>query len=151
MGLHHQKQAFSPRRIIRLQALSVAAPSVPVAPADLSSHTCIRSRLPSGAIYRWEFEKCGEQMAIDVEGALTVDNHNVMRDAAVRGLGPAYMTEWLVQEDIAQARLIRVLSDWTPSLPGLRVYYPDHRHVPAGLHAFIGIVREAIAPTKRAR
>jgi DNA-binding transcriptional LysR family regulator len=90
-------------------------------------------------------------MAIDVEGALTVDNHNVMRDAAVRGLGPAYMTEWLVQEDIAQARLIRVLSDWTPSLPGLRVYYPDHRHVPAGLRAFIGIVRKAIAPTKRAR
>ncbi|MDB5928988.1 MAG: lysR [Polaromonas sp.] len=120
--------------------------SKPVAPADLFTHRCIRSRMPSGAIFRWEFERRGEQIALDVEGALTLDNHNVMRDAALSGLGLAYMTQWLVQADLAQGRLIRVLQDWTPSFPGLCVYYPGHRQVPAGLRAFISLVREATSP-----
>jgi DNA-binding transcriptional LysR family regulator len=115
----------------------------PVAPADLFSHQCIRSRLPGGAIYRWEFEKRGEQLAIDVDGPLTLDSHNLMRDAALKGIGLAYMSEWLVEADIREGRLIRVLGDWTPSFPGLSLYYPGHRHVPAGLRAFIDIVRES--------
>ena len=39
-------------------------------------------------------------------------------------------------------RLIRVLEDWTPAYPGICVYYPGHRHVPAGLRAFLDFVRE---------
>ncbi|MFS8066715.1 MAG: hypothetical protein ACMG6S_10120 [Byssovorax sp.] len=35
-----------------------------------------------------------------------------------------------------------MLEDWTPAYPGICVYYPGHRHVPAGLRAFIGVVRE---------
>jgi DNA-binding transcriptional LysR family regulator len=117
--------------------------SQPTAPGDLASHSCIRRRMPSGAMFRWEFEKRGEEVAIDVKGPLTLDNHNLMIGVALSGLGLAYVNEWTVATDIAAGRLIRVLEDWTPPFGGLSLYYPSHRHVPAGLCAFIGVIREA--------
>ncbi|MDB5827420.1 MAG: LysR family transcriptional regulator, partial [Variovorax sp.] len=115
----------------------------PRSPMDLlSSHVCVRSRMSSGAMFRWEFEKRGETMALDVPGPLTLDNHNLMLDAALDGAGLAWLSEWPVKPHLASGRLLRVLEDWTPAYPGLRLYYPGHRHVPAGLRAFIEVVRE---------
>lgn len=116
--------------------------SLPLTPSDLLSHNCIKNRLPGGSIYRWEFEKRGEQIVIDVTGAVTLDNHVVMHDALLQGAGLGYMNEWMVCKDIEHGRLIRVLEDWTPPFPGLSVYYPSHRHVSAGLRAFLSVVRE---------
>jgi DNA-binding transcriptional LysR family regulator len=53
------------------------------------------------------------------------------------------LSEFAVTPDIAAGRLIRVLEDWTPPYPGLCLYYPGHRHVPAGLRAFIEVIRAA--------
>lgn len=117
----------------------------PIAPSDLASHTCIRRRFPSGAIFRWEFKKRGEEVLVDVKGVLTLDNQNLMIEAALSGVGLAYVGDWAVAADLAAGRLIRVLEDWAPPFSGLCLYYPGHRHVPAGLRAFIAVVREATA------
>jgi len=114
----------------------------PMVPADLALHPCIRSRLPSGAPFRWEFEKRGESLTIDVDGVLTVGGSALAIEAALGGVGLAYVTEWAVREHLASGRLIALLQDWTPSFPGLRLYYSGHRHVPAGLRAFIELIRE---------
>ncbi len=101
--------------------------------------------MASGAIYRWELEKRGEEVAIDVTGSLTLDNDNLMIEAVLSGLGLAFVSEWSVSAELASGRLIRVLQDWTPAYPGICLYYPGHRHVPAGLRAFIGVIREVTA------
>ena len=59
----------------------------PRTPADLHAHRCIRARMPSGAIYQWEFERHGEAMRIDGKGALTLDEPGLMLQAARAGLG----------------------------------------------------------------
>ncbi|MDB5978769.1 MAG: lysR [Nevskia sp.] len=115
----------------------------PRSPADLAAHNCIRTRLPGGALYRWEFEKRGEIVEIDPKGSLTLDSHPLMIDAALHGMGLAWINEWDVAPHLASGRLVRALEDWSPQYPGLCLYYPGHRHVPAGLRAFIGVVREA--------
>lgn len=117
----------------------------PRTPHELDKHTCIRSRLPSGTLFRWEFEKNGKKLDIDVTGRLTLDNDNLRVDAALHGAGLTWTSEWSVAQHIAAGRLIRVLEDWTPPYPGLCLYYPGHRLVPAGLQAFIGVVREIVA------
>jgi DNA-binding transcriptional LysR family regulator len=114
----------------------------PRTPADLTAHRCIRSRMPSGAIYQWEFERRGESVRIDGQGALTLDEPGLMLAAARAGLGLAYLTEWNVAADLEVGTLVRVLEDWTPPLDRLCLYYPGRRHLPAGLRALINMIRE---------
>ncbi|BAN26832.1 LysR family transcriptional regulator [Caballeronia insecticola] len=122
----------------------------PRVPADLAAHRCIRSRMPSGSIYQWEFEKHGQALRIDGESALTLDDPGLMLAAARAGLGLTYLTEWNVGADLEAGTLVRVLEDWTPPLDGLCLYYPGRRHVPAGLRMLIELIREH-ADAKRAR
>lgn len=117
----------------------------PATPDDLRNHRCIRSRLPGGALYRWEFQRGDEKIAIDPMGPLTLDNHNLMVAAAVHGAGLAWTSEWAVAEQLAAGTLVQVLERWSPQLPGLCLYYPSHRHIPAGMKAFLEVVRDACA------
>src|ERR1700721_3299121 len=119
-----------------------ASASVPRSPSDLLNHECIRRRMPGGKLYRWEFERRGEEMAVDVPGRLTLDNDSLMVEAALEGLGLAFVSDFWVARDLAAENLQAVLEDWTPPFPGLRLYYPGHRHVTAGLRAFIDMLRE---------
>lgn len=122
-----------------------AGRTVPRSPADLADHRCIRSRLPSGAVFRWEFEKHGESVTVDVQGPLKLNQHTLMIEAALAGVGLAWVNEWNARDAIASGQLVRVLEDWTPPYPGLCLFYPRNRHAPAGLRAFVDFVREHVA------
>jgi DNA-binding transcriptional LysR family regulator len=117
----------------------------PQNPSDLETHECVRRRLASGAIYRWEFERRGKKVEIDVPGRISLDDTGLMQEVALAGLGLAYLSAWQVASDVKAGRLIQVLDDWTPSFPGLCLYYPGRRHVPAGLRALIELIRESKA------
>jgi DNA-binding transcriptional LysR family regulator len=100
----------------------------PKTPRDLIRHNCITIRLPTyGGIFPWEFEKKGEELKVRVEGQLVFNNIAMRLDAALKGLGLAYMPEDVVRTHIAKGRLIRVLSDWCPPFPGYHLYYPSRR------------------------
>ncbi|MCA1443136.1 LysR family transcriptional regulator [Ensifer sp. IC4062] len=131
-----------------LRFLAVAGPDYvsrfgkPVVPDDLRRHRCIRQRLPSGKRYRWEFEKRGQEIVVDPPGNLTLDDNDLMVEAAADGLGIAYVPETAASDLLAAGHLIAVLEDWCPPFSGLILYYPGHRHVPAALRALIDLLRE---------
>jgi DNA-binding transcriptional LysR family regulator len=114
----------------------------PQTPQELQAHECIRRRLASGAIYRWEFERRGKKIEVDVAGRMTLDRTDLMQEAAVAGLGLAYLSVWQAASDVKAGRLVQVLAEWTPPFPGLSLYYPGRRHVPSTLRALIDLVRE---------
>lgn len=114
----------------------------PRSPLDLPGHACIRARMPAGHIYHWEFERHGEALEVDVKGTLTLDEPQLMLEAARAGLGLTYLTELNVAEDIAAGRLERVLEEWTPPFERLCLYYPGRRHVPAPLRALVELIRD---------
>jgi DNA-binding transcriptional LysR family regulator len=114
----------------------------PVAPADLMRHQCIRARMGTGKLYRWEFEKRGQVVLIDAPGCLTLDESGLMLEAALAGAGLAYIGEPLAGEHIADGRLEVVLADWTPPYPGLSLYFAGRRHIPARLRALIDLIHE---------
>ena len=100
----------------------------PKTPRDLLRHNCIAIRLPTyGGLFPWEFEKKGEELKVRVEGQLVFNNIAMRLDAALKGLGLAYLPEDTVKPHIKEGRLIRVLSDWCPSFPGYHLYYPSRR------------------------
>src|SRR6201999_2707806 len=53
----------------------------PVTPHEVRDLPCIRLRFSSGSIYRWEFERGGLELDIDVDGPLTMTDQEMMIDA----------------------------------------------------------------------
>lgn len=127
--------------------VAVAAPAyveqhgAPATPADLHAHRCIRQRLPSGKSYRWEFERAGNGVSIDVPGAVMLDNSGLMVEAAIDALGIAFVPEPHAADALRDGRLVVVLSDWSPPLPGLCLYYARNRQTPPALRALIEVIR----------
>jgi DNA-binding transcriptional LysR family regulator len=100
----------------------------PDEPRDLIDHNCITLRLPShGALYAWEFEQHGRELRVRVEGQLTYNTTVQMLNAALAGLGLAYVPEGLAQAYLARRRLKRVLEDWCLPYSGYHLYYPSRR------------------------
>lgn len=105
----------------------------PTVPQDLIAHRCIHLRLPtSGGLYVWAFEKDGHELKVRAEGPLVFNTIELILEAAVDGLGLGYMPTDHVQGHVHAGRLVKLLGDWCPSLPGYHLYYPSRRHpVPA--------------------
>lgn len=100
--------------------------SPPKKPQDLTNHCCINLRLPGG-LYAWEFEKAGRELKVRVEGQIVVNGVDEMLNAALAGIGLAFVPDDLSRPYIAKGQLKRVLDDWCPPFSGFRLYYPSRR------------------------
>jgi DNA-binding transcriptional LysR family regulator len=104
--------------------MAVASPAYlagkerPVVPQDLLRHACIRFRFTSGALYLWDLEKDGKPATIDVQGPMTLGNTNLMLEAALNGIGIAWLPESLVADHLTAGRLVDVLPEWNHAFPG---------------------------------
>lgn len=123
-----------------------ASHPIPTHPRQLADHNCLVMRSPTDAsVYKWEFEKSGEELRVAVDGALTCNDPSVRIAAACAGFGLAYLFEHQVTAHIAAGSLQRVLADWTPPYPGCFLYYPGRRNQRPALRAFIDYARSALA------
>jgi DNA-binding transcriptional LysR family regulator len=114
----------------------------PDTPHELTTHRCVNYRMmASGQTYDWEFEQHGRELAIKVTGPLTFNEPALMIQAAIDGLGIAYVLEHQAKPDIDSGRLVHLLEEWTPLFPGYFLYYPSRRQVPPTLAAFIAALR----------
>jgi DNA-binding transcriptional LysR family regulator len=113
----------------------------PATPQDLIDHNCINPRLPTrGGLYAWEFEKDGRELRVHVDGQLTFSGASRMLNAALAGLGLAYVPESMVEPHLAKGRLRRLLEDWCAPYSGYHLYYPRRRQPSAAF----GLVGDAL-------
>ncbi|MBB1605648.1 MULTISPECIES: LysR family transcriptional regulator [Pseudomonas] len=100
----------------------------PANPRDLMNHKCINMRMQSGGgLYVWEFERRGHTLNVRVDGQLTFNTSPNIVDAALAGLGVAWLPEEEFAPHIEDGRLVRVLEDWCAPFPGYYLYYPSRR------------------------
>jgi DNA-binding transcriptional LysR family regulator len=111
-------------------------------PNDLLDHRCLRIRLGDDSIYRWEFDKDGETIALAVPGPITLGENKVTRVLALAGAGLMYAAEPSIAAELATGTLRTVLDDWTSPGPAYHVYYSSRRQVPTGLRLLIDLLRE---------
>ncbi|WP_446741586.1 LysR family transcriptional regulator [Sphingobium yanoikuyae] len=98
----------------------------PLTPEDLRSHKCITLRQSSGRIYAWELQRAGEaEIKVQVEGQLTFNNVYSCMNAALAGLGIAFVPEDLAEQLLKDGKLEIVLDDWSLPFPGFYLYYPS--------------------------
>ena len=120
----------------------LAGRTLPKKPHDLTEHRCVNLRLPThGNLYAWDFEKGRKSVSVQVQGQTVFNNTSLMLQAALDGLGFAYVPLDLVQPHIAAARLVPVLADWWPSFPGYHLYYANRRQIAPALALVIAALR----------
>ena len=121
----------------------LAAHGTPDTPRALAAHRCINQRfVTSGDIYPWEFDRDGQSFAIKLDGPLTFNDHTLILDAALSGLGVAYLLADLAAPHLQAGRLFHLFEDWTPPFPGYFLYHPSRRHRPATLAALIAALKQ---------
>jgi len=113
----------------------------PGTPDELPQHRCIGHRVPNGKLYRWEFERAGQALTIETSGSVILDDEELMVDAAIKGLGIAYVASPAAEAALAEGRLRQVLAAWAPASERVAIYYPGHRAVPPALRAFLDVVK----------
>ncbi|AEI62521.1 LysR family transcriptional regulator [Corallococcus macrosporus] len=111
-------------------------------PRDLAAHDCVNYRhATSRNIARWEFVVDGRELTVAVNGRVITNDNEVMVLAALDGQGLAYVMEHTVTEHLAAKRLVRVLTRYCPSFPGLYLYHPNRKNQPLKLRALIDFLR----------
>jgi DNA-binding transcriptional LysR family regulator len=146
LGEYIQKDMIAVRVTPELRLAVVGSPRyfasrrIPEKPNDLNDHRCITLRLTGGP-YRWEFEQGRKSVTINVNGPLIIDDTHLVIEAALAGVGLGLAYEEQVAAHIAKRRLVRVLEDWTPPIPGFFMYYPSRQHQPAALSALVKTLR----------
>lgn len=116
--------------------------AAPKHPRDLREHNCIGFRLATaGVVYRWEFSRHGQKLEVAPEGPVVFNDEDMMVNAAVAGLGLAYVFEDQVREELGDGRLVKVLEPWCEPIAGFFLYYPSRRHTPPALAALVGALR----------
>lgn len=111
---------------------------LPQQPSDLRDHVCITYRWKeTGARFRWRFDGPESAIEVDVDSAVTVNDTDMLRAAAVQGVGLAFLPESFVAAHIERGELVRVLEGWNKPFSGFHLYYPNKPHMPVALRAFI--------------
>jgi len=112
--------------------------STPETPHELTQHIGINIRHQlSSTIYAWEFEKDGKKFAVKVEGPLVFNSIMHVLNAALDGIGLAYVPDYLAAPYLADGKLKQVLADWCPYFQGFHLYYPNRRQASPAFSAFV--------------
>jgi len=159
VGERLEKDMTAVRLTPDVKMLVVASPDYlarrgqPESPADLHRHACINWRFPgSGRIYRWQFEKKGKKVEIDVKGPVISNHEDVVVDAAQQGLGLLYAYNIDgIKEALTRGLLRPVLTGWSLTSPGLYLYYSNRRHPQPALRAFIDCLLDRDEPASKRR
>lgn len=116
----------------------LAAHGAPQTPADLAQHACLAYTL-TGAGTDWRLEQVdGTAVAvIPVSGPIKADNGDILRLAALRGAGLLFQPNFIVADDLAAGRLVRVLPEWQSGEFGVYAVYPSRKHLSAKVRTFI--------------
>jgi DNA-binding transcriptional LysR family regulator len=114
----------------------------PNKPQELVGHNCINLRLPShGGLYAWEFEKGSRELKVRVDGQMTCNGAIQMLNAALAGLGLAYIPEEMAEPHLTKGRLKRVLKDWCQPYSGYHLFYPSRRQSSAAFSLVVDALR----------
>lgn len=116
----------------------------PENPDDLGRHRCVSYRhTSSGALHRWEFEQDGIVSERAVPTSFVTNDADVMRDAALAGLGITCLIVEQASAHILSGDLVEILPGWAPTLPPNHLYYPSRHQPTAAFRAFMTAMRIA--------
>lgn len=152
IGVRHGDQVEKDMIAVRVTAdvpmMIVGAPSYfewrpkPASLQELLKHNCINLRLTgSGGLYAWELRHEGRDVEARVRGQAVFSSTYAILNAALSGVGVAFLPESMVGPHVREARLVSVMEDWCPAFEGLHAFYPSRRNTSRALSVVIDALR----------
>ncbi|WP_321959178.1 LysR family transcriptional regulator [Burkholderia cenocepacia] len=116
---------------------------VPKTPAELTNHACIA--LGGKATPNvWPLESGSKRVEVRITPRLTVNDIEIVREAALAGVGIAWLPKVLCADELSGGRLLHVLVDWSWGDIPIYALYPTRRHLSPKVVAFIDLLAERI-------
>lgn len=91
------------------------------------------------------FTRAGETTAVHVKGLLESNDGQILRAAALDGMGILVQPTYIVYEDMVAGRLVPVLDDWDLPRLTINLAYPSRKHLSAKVRTFIDFMAEHFA------
>jgi len=141
--------ALIARPLCRLQFHLVASPAcvaragLPAVPADLAQFAAIVPSYVSieGLALR---DGKGRQAPLRLQPVMKSDDTTLTLHAVRAGIGMSFLPEWLIEEDLAQGRLLRLVPDYTAPAVTLFAVYTSRQYMAPKLRSFIDFVGERL-------
>lgn len=142
-----QDSSMLMRRLLPSDRVLVASPDYLAShtliqqPADLLGHNCVTFR-PNAEATSWRFAREGEDLQeLKVTGSLHTNNSEVLRRAAVDGVGVVLLTDWISEADRRAGRLVEVLPAYRVTINsfnnGIFAVFRQTRYVPRKVRVFV--------------
>lgn len=136
-----QDSALSGRQVAMSRLVPVAAPSrfrrqgLPRVPQDLGRHPALVFGV--GDWSRWPCARGSTQASVAMTARMRSTSSEALRLAALDGAGVSLLPTFLVDDDLREGRLLALLTDWDFGRLHIHVLYPQRRHRPARVRAFV--------------
>ncbi|PWC34033.1 LysR family transcriptional regulator [Azospirillum sp. TSO35-2] len=118
---------------------------IPETPEDLGRHSCLLyTNLPSPEL--WPFMVDGELRNIRVSGPIRSNNGDLLREAAIAGLGLVMSPTFLCGEALSRGELVTVLPRHVPSDTSVNAVYPQNRHLSPKVRVFVDFLVQRFGP-----
>lgn len=137
--------SFIARKLGAVATVIVASPAylaahgMPEKPQALAKHECL---IYSGARETWQFRANRKWVSLRPQGRFRADNGEVLRAAALAGLGITALPDFLVDEAVATGDLVRLLDNYPMPEAGIHLLRPGGGGAPARLTALADFLME---------
>ncbi len=118
---------------------------IPETIQELKSHSCLHYGYLSSGV-QWELMEQEKEQKVSVKGVLCCNNGEVLRDAAIKGLGIVILPTFIVEEALKNGNLQTILSNYKLPELTLSVIYPINRHLSTKIQLFTQFLQECFQP-----
>jgi DNA-binding transcriptional LysR family regulator len=123
--------------------------ATPTQPADLAHHNCLRFAFyPYGE--EWRFEGAdGKTASVRVAGNALSNSAETLRHLALNGRGLFLAPSFVIADDLASGKLVRLLPQHRGVEFAINAIYPHRHHLSTKVRNFIELVAERFAEHRK--
>ena len=120
----------------------LAQHGTPEVPDALAAHQCLcYSNLNRSEEWRF-IRPGGRPWRVEINGRLRINNGDLLRRAALDGLGIVNLPTFLIGPDLNAGRLVSLLEHYIPQDRGIYAVYAHARHLAPKIRAFVDFLSE---------
>ncbi|EJB03656.1 transcriptional regulator [Rhizobium leguminosarum bv. trifolii WSM597] len=122
---------------------------MPQKPAEVADHNCLQyAYYPYGEEWRFEDGE-GRQESVKIGGNAVSNSAEMLRFLTLNGQGIFLAPSFVVFDDIAEGRLVKIMPDYRPVEFSINAVYPNRSHLATKVRLFIDLLAERFAEHRK--